>query len=700
MSYQNTFSPLKVGQIELANRIIMGSMHTGLEDKLKDLPTLTRYFEERSKGQVGLIVTGGYSPNLWGRLTPFAGTFSSAKIARAHQDLTKAVHGAGPSKIVLQLLHAGRYSYHPLSMAPSRKKSPITPFTPFAMPGWMVKKTIKDFIQSAQLAKEAGYDGVEIMGSEGYLIHQFFAQKTNLRTDEWGGSLENRMRFATEIVKGIRRQVGLDFLIVFRIPILDLLPDGESWESILNYAKTLQHAGVSILNSGIGWHESRVPTIASMVPEAAFVGVTKMLKQSLAIPVAATNRFSQPDSIEKAISQGHADLVTMARPFLADSHFVVKMKNETADQINPCIACNQACLDHIFQQKRASCLVNPTACEEQKWDHLNHSDKRIGSDKASTVSKTDSKKIAVFGAGVAGLNAALVMLKSGHQVSIFERSQQVGGQFLLAAQIPGKQDYLRSIQHWAKEVIRLGGKIIYDFKSTDDQILELAKDYDEFVVATGVKPRVPHITGQEQDHVFFYDQYLSKTMKPGKNVVIIGAGGIGVDVANYIINHRHRENFSVQDFFDHWNIDPLSLGGLKNQKSGASSPRQTELNVTVLQRSAGSWGKGLGKTTGWIHKAELKKAGVKILTDLTYDRITSSEVVIKFNSGEVRSIPADQVVICAGQESEDGLRSVLEKTGKKYVVIGGAKMAGELDAKRAIRDAYSISQPTTLPASK
>lgn len=683
MSYQHILSPLKLGSVQLVNRIIMGSMHTGLEDRMKDLPALSRYFSERSKGEVGLIVTGGYSPNFWGKLTPFAGSFSSRRISNAHKLVTDSVHQSGPSKIVLQLLHAGRYSYHPWSLAPSRKKSPITPFTPFAMPGWMVKKTIHDFVDSAQLAKEAGYDGVEIMGSEGYLLHQFFAQKTNHRNDEWGGSFENRIRFATEIVKRTRKKVGEDFIIVFRVPILDLLPDGEDWDSISRYAQALQMAGVSILNSGIGWHESRVPTIASMVPEAAFVGVTKMLKQVVSVPVAATNRFSQPDSIEQALSDGHADLVTMARPFLADPHFVSKLRQGHVEQINPCIACNQACLDHIFSQKKASCLVNPMACEEQTWDFL-------------SSHKQTQKTFAVFGAGVAGLNAALVLLKQGHLVTVFERSSNTGGQFLLAAKIPGKKDYSRSIQHWTSEILRLGGKIVYDYDPSESDLEEKIKQFDEIVVATGVRPRVPEIPGKNLPHVFYYDQYLNQEFKPGKNIVIIGAGGIGVDVANFIVNQSHLRDFSPEQFFEHWNIDPHTKGGLKDSKKS----EKASMNVTLLQRSAGAWGKGLGKTTGWIHRAELKRAGVKVLTDLSYDEITPEEVRFSFKDGKKKSIPADQVVICAGQVSESSMVELLKSIDKKFHLIGGARLAGELDAKRAIRDAYSISQPTTFPASK
>ena len=647
----------------------MGSMHTGLEDKLSDLEALTSYFVSRAKTDIGLIITGGYSPNRLGRLTPFAGTFNSKKMALAHRKLTDQVHASGKSKIILQLLHAGRYSYHPLSVAPSRIKSPITPFTPFALPEFAVQSTIQDFVKATILAKQAGYDGVEIMGSEGYLLHQFFSPRTNKRSDNWGGSLENRCRFATEIVKQTRAQLGAEFLIVFRIPILDLLEDGSPWSEIEHYGKALQEAGVDILNSGIGWHESRVPTIGSMVPEAAFSTITQKLKRAVQIPVIATNRFSRPDSIESILKEGHADLVSMARPFLADPEFVEKTKSNRVSEINPCIACNQACLDHIFSQKRASCLVNPTACEESKWAPF-----------LKPVSST--KKIAVVGAGVAGLNAALVLLKSGHQVTVFEKSNDVGGQFQLAALIPGKKDYSRSLTHWKSEILRLKGKLQFN---SELKTAESLREFDHVILSTGVTPRMPHIPGLELNHVVTYDQFLKNHIEPGKKVVIIGAGGIAVDVATSIFHYHSEMDTQYLKFFKHWNIDSDANGGLK-----PTQKMKPDVSVTLLQRSKKSFGQSLGKTTGWIHRLDLKRHGLQFFNDLEYQKITANSVEVKFSSGEVKSIPADQVIVCAGQEPVVTLKEILMASNIPFTIIGGARLAGELDAKRATREAFEL----------
>jgi len=669
MENRKIFEPLVLKNQTLINRFVMGSMHTGLEDKLSDLEALTAYFVSRAKTNIGLIITGGYSPNRLGRLTPFAGTFNSKKIATAHRKLTDQVHASGKSKIILQLLHAGRYSYHPLSVGPSRVKSPITPFTPFALPEFAVRSTIQDFVKAASLAKHAGYDGVEIMGSEGYLLHQFFSPRTNKRSDLWGGSLENRCRFAIEIIKQTRALLGSEFLIVFRIPILDLLEDGSPWSEIQHYAVGLQEAGADILNSGIGWHESRVPTIGSMVPEAAFSTITQKLKLIVKIPVIATNRFSRPESIEMVLQNGHADLVSMARPFLADSEFVEKTKSNRISEINPCIACNQACLDHIFAQKRASCLVNPMACEETKWSSFL---------KPATL----PKKIAVVGAGVAGLNAALVLLKSGHQVTVFEKSADVGGQFQLAALIPGKKDYARSLAHWRAEIFRLGGKIQLN---SEPKSADSFKGFDHVILSTGVSPRRPKIQGVDLNHVVTYDQFLKNQTAHGKNIVMIGAGGIAVDVATSIF-HRHSElDTQYLKFFKHWNIDPDASGGLR-----PSQMIKSDISVTLLQRSKKSFGRSLGKTTGWIHRLDLKRHGLQFFNNLEYQKITANSVEVKFSNGEVKSIPADQVIICAGQEPVVALKEILERANIPFTVIGGARLAGELDAKRAIREAFEL----------
>lgn len=682
--FPSIFNPFDLGYTSISNRYVMGSMHTGLEDHLKNIGSLTEYYASRSRGGVGMIITGGYSPNIWGRLTPFAGTFNTKKISQAHIKITQAVHSAGPSKILLQLLHAGRYSYHPFSFAPSRLKSPITPFTPFKMPQWMIKKTIRDYVNSAALASEAGYDGVEIMGSEGYLLHQFFSKLTNLRSDDWGGSLENRSRLALMIVSEIRKKIGLEFIIVFRIPIIDLLPNGSDWNEILWFAKQLESVGVTILNSGIGWHESRVPTIGSMVPEAAFLSITHELKKNVNIPVVASNRFSRPESAEQALKDKCADFISMARPFLADADFVKKIKNNQAEDINPCIACNQACLDHIFSNKKASCLVNPTAAEEIKWNII--FDKKT----------KNIKRFAVIGAGAAGLNAALVLLKKGHQVTVFEKSDAAGGQFKLAALIPGKKDYQRSIDYWKNQVIKNGGLINFNYKinSEINFVKNEFHNFDHIVLATGVSPRLPSIQGIDFSHVIKYDDFINNYPKDNlheKKIVIIGAGGVGIDVATAIIKHTKNSEESVSDFFKHWKINFLNKGGLEPSVKGTAASN-LKSNVTLLQRSDKSLGSGLGKTTGWIHRAELKKYGVQFINNLSYSKITKEHIEVKLHSKKLLSIPADLVIICAGQESVVDLKPSLDQLNKSYSIIGGARLAGELDAKRAIRDAFELAE--------
>jgi 2,4-dienoyl-CoA reductase (NADPH2) len=662
------FSPLPLGFTSLKNRLVMGSMHTGLEDHLKDLPTLTRYFVERARGGVGLIITGGYSPNLLGRLTPFGGSFSTRRTAQAHATLTREVHESG-AKICLQLLHAGRYAYHPFSVAPSRIKSPITPFTPFKLPSFLVRKTIRDFAGAAALAKEAGYDGVEIMGSEGYLIHEFLTARTNVRTDEWGGSFEKRTRFALEIVRQIRARVGKEFILIFRLSLLDLVSDGASPEETFLLAKKLEEAGVSIFNSGIGWHEARIPTIASMVPRGAFSEITARLKSKVSIPVIATNRINDPAMAESILSRGQADLISMARPFLADPEFANKAQAGLFSEINPCIACNQACLDHIFQNKKASCMVNPSAVEEAKWE----------------IKKTAlPKKIAVVGGGVAGLNAALVLLKKGHEVELFEKSKTLGGQFRMAANIPGKAEYHGTVTYLEKEITRLGGII---HLQTVVESVEGLKSFHHVVISTGVKPRELSIPGIDLPHVFSYDQYLLEKRKPKASTVIIGAGGIGVDTATYLLHYGTQLETNTHEFFKHWGIDPKERSGLVPKFKAEKSP----LNITLLQRSPGHMGKGLGKTTGWIHRMELKRSGVKFINNLSYERITAEGVFVKLANGEEKLIAGEEVVICAGQESQNELIALCEQAAIPHSVIGGARIAGELDAKRAIREAWELS---------
>ena len=668
------FEPLDLGFTELKNRFVMGSMHTGLEDSLKHIDDLVAYFTERAIGEAGLIITGGYAPNWLGKSSPFAATFST-RVARAHQKITAAVHKHG-SKIALQLLHTGRYSYHPFLVAPSRIQAPINRFKPFAMPGWMIRSTIRDFAVCAERARGAGYDGVEIMGSEGYLIHQFFSERTNRRVDEWGGSLENRMRFALEIVRATRARVGRDFIIVFRISILDLVDGGASPDETMTFARELERAGVTILNSGIGWHEARIPTIASMVPRAAFAPLSRQLKNAVKIPVIAVNRMNDPLVAEAVVASGDADLISMARPFLADPHLPKKAREGRLQEINTCIACNQACLDHIFKMKTASCMVNPAACEEKTW--------------APTLShRTQTpQKIAVIGAGPAGMNAALVLLRKGHSVKLYERSAHLGGQFLLAALIPGKSEYQKSIEYWEHEIKRLGGEI-----RLSAEILgpgDLAPGTTQIVVAAGVHPRLPGLEGQDLPHVFRYDDYIrkisSRELIPGHSIAIIGSGGIGVDVATQILHHHDHLDDSADKFFKHWGIDPSAKGGLaKNFK-----PERSKTQVTLLQRSAGGIGRGLGKTTGWIHRLELKRSGVQAISNLQYVKITPEGVIIN-KGGAEKLVPGEQVVLCVGQESNRDLMEILKSTGLPIHLIGGALLAGELDAKRAIREAWQLA---------
>ncbi len=663
------FTPLSLGFTTLKNRFVMGSIHTGLEDRLKHLPELTRYFVERAKGGVGLIITGGYSPDFLGKLTPWGGSFNTGAFTKAHKGLTSAVHEAG-AKICLQLLHAGRYSYHPFSIAPSRIKSPITPFTPFAMPGFLVKKTIRDFAKAALNAKTAGYDGVEIMGSEGYLIHQFSSERTNKRTDEWGGSFEKRIRFAIETVKQTREMVGPNFIIIFRISVLDLVTEGSSPEETYQFAHELEKAGATILNSGIGWHEARIPTIASMVPRAAFAEITAKLKEHVKIPVIATNRINDPSVAENILQKNQADLISMARPFLADPNIVKKAEAGLNLEINVCIACNQACLDHIFKGKKASCLVNPAACEENEWN---------------PSKTTKPKRVAVVGAGPAGLNAALVLLRKGHSVELFEKSNALGGQFTLAALIPGKFEYQKSIEHWETEICRLGGKIhLGQAIMKSDEL----KGFDQVVITTGVNPRKLKIEGADLPNVIPYDRYLRENIKPAKSIVIIGAGGIGVDVASFILHHDTKLDQDPHEFFKHWGIDPSKRSGL----DPSFKAEKTQLSISILQRSQGAMGRGLGKTTGWIHRLELKRSGVKYINNLDYEKITSEGVWIKTSKGESKLIRGEQVIVCAGQESEVSLSKICEEAKIPFHIVGGAKLAGELDAKRAIREAWELTR--------
>ncbi len=700
-AYPRLFEPLDLKFTRLKNRVMMGSMHTGLEDHSRNLNVLKDYFVERSKGGVGLIVTGGYSPNWLGKVSPFAASFNTKSVARAHQELTTAVHqakaydGTG-AKICLQLLHAGRYSYHPFLVAPSRIKSPITPFTPFKLPAFLVEKTIHDFANAAQLAQQAGYDGVEIMGSEGYLIHQFLAARTNHRSDQWGGTFAHRMKFPIEIVKAIRKRVGNEWIIIFRISLLDLVEGGSTPQETVALALELEKAGVTFFNSGIGWHEARIPTIATVVPPGAFASVTADFRKNVNLPVVATNRINHPGLAESILEKGQADLISMARPFLADPHFVNKAARNAASEINTCIACNQACLDHIFVAKKATCMVNPQAAEENIW-----AQRKFSATSENTSQRKKTKKVAILGSGPAGLSAAFHAADLGHDVTVFERSGDIGGQFTLASLVPGKSDYAETIRYYREQLRIRGVQLLLNtlLPTNPASLKEKLQGFDAVVVATGVKPRDPKIEGQNLPQVYAYDQFLKKKIKPGKEILIIGTGGIGVDVATTILDSHHESPNAIQDFMNHWGIDPSKRSGLNPDFKPVLNPIQ----ITLLQRSEGSIGKGLGKTTGWIHRLDLKRMGVRVISKVKYKKIVPEGLILEREDGRTEMLRADQIILCAGQESVNEYESILKEIGIPHWVIGGAKFAGELDAKRAIREgmevAYQISElvPELVP---
>lgn len=674
--YPNLLRPLDLGFTQIKNRVLMGSMHTGLEDA-RDLAPLAAYFRERAEGDVGLIVTGGFAPNVAGWTKPFAGMLSTSGAARRHRVVTQAVHKAG-GKIAAQILHTGRYGYHPFVVAPSRLRSPISPFTPFALSARGVERQIRAFVNCAQKAREAGYDGVEIMGSEGYFINQFLSQATNRRDDEWGGDYSHRMRLPVEIVARTRDAVGPDFIIIYRLSMIDLVPGGTSWDEIAQLGKAIARGGASLINTGIGWHEARIPTIATSVPRAAFAWVTQKMKTEFAAagittPLITSNRINTPEVAEQLLADGYADMVSMARPLLADAAFVRKAAHGAADDINTCIACNQACLDHVFQRKIASCLVNPRACHETELVYRPVAARR---------------RIAVVDAGPAGLTAATIAAERGHEVHLFDGATEVGGQLNMAKVIPGKEEFHEMVRYLRRRVIVTGVTLRLNHRV---QAADLA-GYDDVVVATGVCPRDPKIPGQNHAKVLSYIDVLRHRRPVGQTVAVIGAGGIGFDVAEFLVSDGHSTTLDADAWRAEWGIvDPASArGGLDSDGPAVSPPNR---KVTLLQRKTGKLGDGLGKTTGWIHRSALKMKRVAMIGDVRYERIADDGLLVSY--GDKRENPTwitcDTIVLCAGQLPQRELADQLSAAGVTAHVIGGAHAASELDAKRAIDQAARLA---------
>lgn len=662
--FKALFQPLDLGFTQLKNRILMGSMHTGLEEDKEDLNRLAEFYRQRALGGTGLIVTGGFAPNRSGRLAPFAAKLTNVREQQRHELITHTVHEAG-GKIALQILHAGRYGYHPFLVAPSGIKAPISPFKPWVMSTWRIKKTIKHFARCARLAQAAGYDGVEIMGSEGYLINQFIVSHTNHRTDEWGGSYKNRMRFPIEIVRNVREAVGENFIIIYRLSMLDLIAEGSSWEEVVLLAKEIEQAGATLINTGIGWHEARIPTIATMVPAGAFTQVTQHLKPEINIPIITSNRINTPELANQLLEAGVADMVSMARPLLADSHFAEKAKLGESDAINICIACNQACLDRVFVNKTASCLVNPRACNETEL-----------------VYQTTShpKSIAVIGSGPAGMAMAAVAAERGHKVTLFEKNSMVGGQFNLAKKIPGKEEFQHTLNYFNYQL----NKYKVEMKLNTTATVELLQDFDEIVIATGIQPRVPSIPGINHEKVVSYIDVITGAKSVGTKVAIIGAGGIGFDVAE-LLTHKHQE--TTDQFCKEWGIDLQGLhrGGLMKPEITAS-PRE----VYLLQRKKEKMGKNLGKTTGWVHRLSLKHKQVKMISGVSYEAIDDKGLHLIINNKQ-EILAVDTIVICAGQVELKELFEPLKELGKSVHLIGGAYKALELDARHAIDQACRLA---------
>lgn len=650
----------------------MGSMHTGLEEAKDGFNKMAAYYGERAKGGVGLIVTGGIAPDVFGKVQPFAAKLTNQKEVEEHKIVTKAVHD-NDGKICMQILHAGRYAYSPLQIAPSRIKAPISKFKPLPLPSFGVSQTIKNYVRCALLAQKANYDGIEVMGSEGYLINQFIVSHTNKRHDKWGGSYEDRIQFPVEIVKRIRAAVGENFIIIYRLSMLDLIEKGSSWEEIVSLAKAIEKAGATIINTGIGWHEARIPTIATMVPRAAFSFVTKKLHGSVSIPLCTTNRINTPEVAEKVLEDGCADMVSMARPLLADENFVVKAMAGKADEINTCIGCNQACLDHAFVGKRASCLVNPRACYETELNYI----------------KTEApKSLAVVGAGPAGLACAVIAAQRGHRVTLFESKSEIGGQFNLAKKIPGKEEFYETLRYFKKMIDIHKVNLKLNIKVSAEDLV--GGGFDEVILATGVRPRIPDFPGIDHQKVVTYQKLLSDELVLGPTVAVIGAGGIGFDVSEYLTTDLdHSSSLNPDLFYKEWGIDKNldARGGIKGIKQEFEKPVRM---VYLCQRKTSKPGSSLGKTTGWIHRTTLKQKKVNMLTGVNYEKIDDQGLHILID-GEKQILAVDHVVVCSGQHSVRDLEDELKKSNVKTHIIGGANLAAEIDAKRAIRQGCELA---------
>lgn len=667
--YPRLLAPLDLGFTRLPNRVLMGSMHTGLEEVPGGFDKMARFYAERARGGVGLIVTGGIAPNISGWVAPFAGKMTTRTEARRHSVIPRAVHEEG-GKICMQILHAGRYGYHPLCVAPSRIQSPISPFKPWALSKAGVERQIRHFVRCALLAQEAGYDGVEIMGSEGYLINQFIAQRTNRRQDEWGGSFENRIRFPVEIVRRTRQAVGPHFILIYRLSMLDLVEEGSTWDEVTQLAQAIEAAGATLINTGIGWHEARIPTIAMMVPRGGFSWVTQRLMGKVGIPLITSNRINTPEVAERILAQGHADMVSMARPFLADPDFVQKAAQNRADEINTCIACNQACLDHTFKRQVASCLVNPRACRETELNYL---------------PAFQSKRIAVVGAGPAGLAFSVIAAGRGHEVHLYEASDDIGGQLNMARRIPGKEEFNETLRYYRRQIALTG--VHLHLNTRFDADIQQVQGYDEVVLATGVSPRRIQLEGIEHPKVLSYIDVLLHGRRVGRKVAIIGAGGIGFDVASFLLHEGSRQALEPELFMQAWGVD------MQYRERGALTkatlaPPQRE--IWLLQRSKGKPGEKLGKTTGWIHRTDLRRHGVRTLSEVQYLRVDDAGLHI-LHQGQTRLLEADNIIICAGQEPLRHLQEPLAQAGVRTHLIGGAHEARELDAKRAIEQAAFLA---------